>query len=250
MINTLLGSKEYMGQTYVEGTRVPFTSIKLGSCVVTQVKTIEKNGYNAIQLGFGQKRIKNTKKPQKGHLKSVIKGKFLPRFLREVKIENTSLFKVGDEIKLTDVFKKGDLVSVKGVTKGKGFAGVVKRWSFAGGPKTHGQSDRHRAPGSIGQRTTPGRVYKGKRMAGRMGSDTFTLKNLIIVDVNKDDETIQVSGPVPGTKESLLIVKKLASGMLEELVEEAPEIIKQQENLPDEETTAKDELKEDKKDEN
>jgi large subunit ribosomal protein L3 len=143
-------------------------------------------------------------------------------------LEDKPDFKVGDEIKISDVFRKGDLVNVSGISKGKGFAGVVKRWHFAGGPKTHGQSDRLRAPGSIGQGTTPGRVLKGKKMAGRMGGERKTIKNLIVVDVDSEKGELLVSGPVPGKSSGLLIITKTASGKLEELIEETPQVQVQQ----------------------
>ena len=152
----------------------------------------------------------------------------MPRFLREVRLDSEPEFKVGDIISVSDVFKKGDVIAITGTSKGKGFAGVVKRWGFHGGPRTHGQSDRERAPGSIGQGTTPGRVLKGKKMAGRMGGDRVTVKNLIVVDVDKEAGLIAVSGPVPGVPGGLLIIKKLAEGSLEELVEEAPQVEIQQ----------------------
>ncbi|KKR30288.1 50S ribosomal protein L3 [Candidatus Woesebacteria bacterium RIFCSPHIGHO2_01_FULL_39_32] len=234
MLNTILGSKQKMSQTFVEGTRVAVTWIKVGPCVVTQIKNIEKDGYWAVQLGFGNRNLKNTSKPLQGHLrKSTQNSKFkiqnkMPRFLREVRLDSEPEFKVGDIISVSDVFKKGDVIAITGTSKGKGFAGVVKRWGFHGGPRTHGQSDRERAPGSIGQGTTPGRVLKGKKMAGRMGGDRVTVKNLIVVDVDKEAGLIAVSGPVPGVPGGLLIIKKLAEGSLEELVEEAPQVEIQQ----------------------
>jgi len=224
-----------MSQTFVEGTRVPVTWVKAGPCVVTQVKTTKTDGYWAVQLGFSEKRIKNVTKPMQGHLKGAIKDKKAPRFLREVRLKKEPEFKVGDVVSLEDIFKKGDVVSVSGTSKGKGFAGVVKRWRFGGGPRTHGQSDRTRAPGSIGQGTTPGRVLKGKKMAGRMGGDRVTVKNLIVVEINKDDGMIAVSGPVPGVAGGLLEIKKLKSGSLEELVEEAPKVVEQVEEPEGEE---------------
>ena len=224
MLNTLLGSKIKMGQTFVEDTRVPVTYIKTGPCIVTQIKSDEKDGYWAVQLGFGQKKIKNITKPMQGHLKGAIKDKKAPRFLREVKLSKKPDFKLGDEIKVSDIFKEGDVVAVSGVSKGKGFAGVMKRWGFAGGPRTHGQSDRQRSPGSIGQGTTPGRVHKGKKMPGRMGGEKVTVKNLIIVDVDDEKNMILVSGAVPGVINGLLSIRKIASGKLDELVEEAPEV--------------------------
>jgi large subunit ribosomal protein L3 len=246
MINTILGSKQNMGVTFIEGTRVPVTRVIAGPCIVTQVKTAEKDGYFAVQLGFMQKRIKNVSKPLQGHLKGAIKDKKAPRFLREVRLNEAADLKVGDEVNLTQVLKKGDVITVTGTSKGKGFAGVVKRHHFAGGPKTHGQSDRHRAPGSIGQRTTPGRVFKGKRMAGRMGGDTVTIKNLIVVDIDKEKNILSISGPVPGGSDSLLIVKKIKSGSLEDLVEEAPEVVEQVEEPETEKTEEKTDAKEEK----
>lgn len=236
MLNTILGSKQKMSQAFVEGTRVPVTWIKTGPCIVTQIKNMEHDGYWAVQIGFGEKKAKNTSKPLQGHFKKALttkdkeqstKGKF-PRFLREVRMDTEPEVKVGDVITLTDIFKKGDVIAVTGISKGKGFAGVVKRWGFAGGSRTHGQSDRERAPGSIGQGTTPGRVHKGKKMAGRMGTDRVTIKNLIVVDTNKEDGLLAVSGPVPGTSKGLLIIKKIKEGKLSELVEEVPQVEIQQ----------------------
>ncbi len=213
-----------MSQAFVEGTRVPVSLIKVGPCIVTQVKKKEKDGYWAVQIGFGEKKIKNVTKPLQGHLKGAIKDKKAPRFLREVKLEEEPKLKQGDVISVSDVFKKGDLVAVTGISKGKGFQGVVKRWGFAGGPRTHGQSDRLRAPGSIGQGTTPGRVWKGKKMPGRMGGAKITIQNLVVVKVGPDKNEIALSGPVPGNPKGLLMIKKLASGKLDELVQEAPEV--------------------------
>lgn len=223
MLNTLLGTKKKMSQTFVEGTRVPVTWMKVGPCIVTQIKKEETDGYWAVQLGYGEKRIKKVTKPLRGHLKGAInKSKLAPRFLREVRLDREPNFKVGDEVRASDVFKKGDVVAVTGISKGKGFAGVVKRWGFAGGPKTHGQSDRLRAPGSIGQGTTPGRVHKGKKMPGRMGTQKVTVKNLRVVDVDSEEDKLAISGSVPGAYSSLLIVKKIASGKLEELAKDVP----------------------------
>lgn len=246
-----------MGQTFIEDTRIPVTLVKAGPCVVTQIKSKGKDGYWAVQLGFGEKKLKNFKKPVKGHLKGALKDeKTAPRFLREVRTPKKPELKVGNEVKLSDIFKKGDVIAVTGISKGKGFSGVVKRWGFAGGPRTHGQSDRLRAPGSIGQGTTPGRVFKGKKMAGRMGTQTVTIKNLTVVDLDEDENILTVSGPVPGSKGTLLTIRKLKSGSLEELVEEAPEVVEQVEvetkegegggGAKEEKSEIKDELKEDK----
>jgi large subunit ribosomal protein L3 len=224
MLNTIFGSKQKMSHLYVEGTRVPVTYVQAGPCIVTQIKKKDVDGYWAVQLGFGEKRIATVTKPIRGHIKAAYKDKKAARFLREVMVKSEPKFKVGDIVHLTDVIKKGDQVAVSGVSKGKGFAGVVKRWHFAGGPRTHGQSDRLRAPGSIGQGTTPGRVRKGKKMAGRMGSNTTTVKNLVVVEVDKESGQIAISGAIPGRPGALIRIKKLASGKLDELVQEAPEV--------------------------
>ncbi len=152
-MNTLLGSKMEMSQTYTDGSRVPVTKVKVTPCTVTQIKKIDNDGYWAIQVGFGEKKLKNTTKQIKGHLKAVLQkdSKMAPRYLREIRMTEEPKYKVGDVIKVSDVFVTGDIITVTGVSKGKGFAGGVKRWHFSGGPKTHGQSDRQRAPGSIGQ---------------------------------------------------------------------------------------------------
>lgn len=212
-----------MYQTFIQGTRVPVTRVLAGPCVVTQIIKEDTNGYWAIQLGFGEKKTKNIKKPQRGHLKDAItKEKMAPRFLREVRLDKEPNLKVGDKVKVSDFISSGDSVSVTGTTKGKGFAGVVKRWGFAGGPRTHGQSDRQRAPGSIGQGTTPGRVHKGKKMPGRMGGETMTIKNLKVVSVDPEKNEIELSGSVPGANGSFLVITKIASGELRELVKEGP----------------------------
>jgi large subunit ribosomal protein L3 len=190
------------------------TKIFAGPCVVTQLKRLEKDGYWAIQLGLGEKRIKNITKPMQGHLRGEVKDKKAPRFLCEVRIKEESKLNVGDEIKAPDIFSSGDYISVTGISKGKGFAGGVKRWHFAGGPRTHGQSDRERAPGSIGATTTPGRVLKGKHMAGRMGGERVNVKNLQIVSVDTDTNEVKVSGPVPGVPGGLLYIHKIGKGKL------------------------------------
>jgi large subunit ribosomal protein L3 len=209
MINTLIGQKLDQTQKFLEnGTRVPVTKIALEDNVVLQIKNSDKDSYDAVQLGAGVK-----KKPTKayaGHIKKLGVDK-APLKIKEVSAESSSLDempKSGSVITVESVFKPGDMVQVSGTSKGKGFAGAVKRHGFAGGPKTHGQSDRHRAPGSIGQGTTPGRVYKGKRMAGRMGSDTVTVKNLFVVDVDPEENVLYVSGLVPGYKNSWIYVTK------------------------------------------
>lgn len=199
-----------MTQAFVDNTRVPVTIVSVTPNTVTQVISENKNGYWGVQLGLGERKLKNVTKPLQGHLKGAIKDNKAPRFLREVRMSDEPSEKAGDVVRVSDVFSIGDMVQVTGVSKGKGFAGGVKRHGFHGGPKTHGQSDRHRAPGSIGQGTSPGRVWKGKRMAGRMGNETVTVKNLKVVALDAEKNELHISGPVPGTRKSLVIVKRLS----------------------------------------
>lgn len=218
-----------MGQTFVEGRRVAITNVLAGPCVVTQVKSMDNDGYWAVQLGFGERRIKTISKPLQGHLKGAIKEKMAPRFLLEVRLDKEPDLKVGDIVKASDIFQKGDIVSVAGISKGKGFAGGVKRWGFHGGPRTHGQSDRERAPGSIGQTTTPGRVLKGKHMAGRMGGARVTVKNLQVVSVNPETNEIELSGPIPGIPGKSVLINKLSSGKLEGITEVQAQVVVEEE---------------------
>ncbi len=213
MINTLLGVKKNMTSTYdSRGRRVGATILEIAPNFITQVKTIEgKDGYNAIQIGTGTK--KSIKKPQLGIGKKAGVEKPI-RWFREVRImENpsTSLgtLQPGTEIKLNQVFSIGDAIKVTGISKGKGFQGGVRRHGFHGGSRTHGQSDRMRAPGSIGSGTTPGRVYKGKRMAGHMGMDTVTTKNLEVVGIDKQKNLLIVKGAIPGSTGGLIKIIKL-----------------------------------------
>ena len=203
-VDALLGKKLGMVQTFTDnGTVLGCTVLEVGPCVVTQVKTVESDGYEAVQLGFGVKKRLN--EPEKGHLRPAGAGNL--RHLREVKADNIGEIKVGQKFSV-DEFKPGDMVDVSGISKGRGFAGVVKRHGFSGGPKTHGQSDRHRAPGSIGSGTTPGRVLKGLRMAGHMGSKKVTVKNLVVVQVNSARGILLVNGPVPGANDGLVMVTR------------------------------------------
>lgn len=200
----LIGRKVDQTQRFLQdGTRVPVTLVEIEPNVVVQIKSIEKDGYQAIQLGFGTN--KNATKPLVGHIKKAGREK-ASRFFKEVRIDDVSGVESGSEIKTEDVFKPGDVVDVTGRSKGKGYAGVVKRHHFKGGPRTHGQSDRERAPGSIGQTTTPGRVYKGKRMSGRMGDERSTIKNLVVLDV--EGNTLVVKGLIPGVRGGTVVVRK------------------------------------------
>jgi len=206
MINGILGIKIEQTQAFDDkGKRIPITIVKSGPCPVVQVKTVEKDGYDSVQLGIGIR--KNTKKPQEGHIKKA-KIEKSPRFLEEVRLTEKTDKKIGDLITASEVFKEGDNINVTGISKGKGFAGGVKRYHFKGGPKTHGQSDRERAPGSIGSTTTPGRVYKGKRMAGKMGGEQATVKNLKIFKIDNEKNLILIKGLVPGARNSLLKIMK------------------------------------------
>lgn len=200
-----------MEQAFVGNARTPVTIIQAGPCIVTSIKTLKKDGYWAVQLGFGEKKIKNITKPLKGHLKGAVNKDKAPSFLKEVKLANEPDFKSGDVINISDVLNEGDAVQVTGVSKGKGFTGVIKRWGFATSGRTHGQKAKRRAGGSIGQGTTPGRVRKGKKMAGRAGSQATTVKNLKVVSINKDRSEIKVSGPIPGSPGGFLVIKKIKS---------------------------------------
>ena len=207
MISALLGIKKNMTSTYdSRGRRVGATVLQISPNFVTQIKTTDsKDGYMAAQLGYGTK--KSVRKPQLGHGKKAgIKQPI--RWFREVE-KGTEDLKPGTEIKLDQVFSIGDAVKVQGISKGKGFQGVVRRHGFHGGPKTHGQSDRLRAPGAIGSGTTPGRVYKGKKMAGHMGSERVSIKNLEVVGLDKEKSFMVVKGGIPGPVGGLVMVTKL-----------------------------------------
>ncbi len=201
----LLGHKIGMTQIFNdEGLSVPVTVVQAGPCYVTQIKTVEIDGYSAVQLSYQDKKEKRTNKPVKGHFaKASVSPK---RYLKEFDFGETIELKLGDEIK-ADIFKPGSMVQVSGLTKGKGFQGTVKRHGFTGGPKSHGQSDRLRAPGSLGQSSYPSRVYKGIKMAGRMGGDRITLKNALIVKVDSENNLLFIKGAVPGAKNTLLEIK-------------------------------------------
>lgn len=198
-MNSILAKKIEQGQKFLEnGIRIPITKLAVSGNVVTAIKTKDRDLYSAVQLGF-DKRLKA--RPAKS-LKSAY------NFIREVRMADADAMPaIGDIIRASEIFKPGDVINVTGVSKGKGYAGGVKRYRFKGGPRTHGQSDRERAPGAIGTSTTPGRVYKGKRMAGRMGHDQVTIKNLLVEFV--DDNFILVKGLVPGGRNTLLTLKKV-----------------------------------------
>jgi large subunit ribosomal protein L3 len=205
MIEGLLGRKIGMTQVFSPaGEANPVTVIEAGPCVVTQIRTRDRDGYEAVQIGFGEVKPKNITKPQQGHLAGA--GR-LVRHLREFDADNIEEHQVG-QILSVDVFEPGQVIDVTGTSKGRGFQGVVKRHNFRGGPKTHGQSDRWRAPGSIGAGTDPGHVWKGTRMAGRMGNKRVTVQNLQVVEVLADRHLLLVRGSVPGAKNSLVMVRR------------------------------------------
>jgi large subunit ribosomal protein L3 len=207
----IIGKKVGMTQIFDdEGQAIPVTVIKAGPCYVTQVRTEDNDGYKAVQLGFeelppkqnGRSRLN---KPKQGHLQR--NGMDLPdlRYLREFRVKEIDVEE--GEMVTADIFETGDRVDVVGTSKGRGFAGTVKRHGFNRQPKTHGQSDRERAPGSIGATSTPGRVFKGMRMAGRMGGERVTVQNLEVVVVDADQHLLAVRGSVPGAKGGILLVK-------------------------------------------
>ena len=206
MIQGIIGRKLGMTQIFRDnGKAEAVTAIEVGPCSVIQVKTAAKEGYNAVQLGFGEAKRLNS--PQRGHLKEL--GQF--RHLREFRVDDSEAIEVGEKIDVS-LFKAGDLVDITGMSKGKGFAGVVKRHHFAGGPKTHGQSDRHRHPGSIGATTSPGRVLKGMRMAGHMGDRRTTVSHLEVCEADSTRNLLLIKGAVPGGKKGLLLIKKSGGG--------------------------------------
>ena len=198
----LLGKKIGMSRVYSEmGAVIPVTVIEAGPCKVLQVKSKAKEGYNAIQIGFGDKKASRVSKPLAGHFrKSDTDGYYNIREFRGI---NPEEYQVGQNLSIGELFKIGDVIDVQGVSKGKGFQGVMKRHGFKGGPGGHG-SKFHRRPGSIGMSAWPGRVVKGKKLPGRMGTDTVLKKNVVIVDIRDDENVILVKGPVPGAKQGLL----------------------------------------------
>jgi large subunit ribosomal protein L3 len=205
-MKSILGRKVGMTQLFDErGEVVPVTVIEAGPCYVTQIKTEERDGYRAIQLGFEETKFKRLTRGQQGHLKR--NDLPLLRYLREVRVKDETAYHVGQKIAV-DTFEAGERVDVEGKSKGRGFAGTIKRHGFHRQPRTHGQSDRERAPGSIGATTGISRVFKGKRMAGRMGNARVTSQNLLVALVDPDSNLLAVRGSVPGPKGGLVLVKQ------------------------------------------
>ena len=207
MFPGIIGRKIGMTQLFQEsGEAMVVTAIQAGPSVVTQIKSRERDGYDAVQVGFIENKVKQSRlsSAEKGHLR----GLENVRYLREFRTDDISSVKRGDKVDV-GFLKQGDLINVTGFSKGKGFAGVVKRYHFAGGPKTHGQTDRHRAPGSIGATTFPGRVLKGKRMAGHMGNRRVTARKLEVIKADPESNLLLVKGAVPGATRGLLIIEKV-----------------------------------------
>jgi large subunit ribosomal protein L3 len=202
----LIGRKVGMTQFYnAEGNVIPVTVIETGPCVVVQKKETAKDGYNALQVGFGNKKVQRVNKPMQGHMAKAGKGAF--EVVKEFRLADVSQYEVGQEIKVADLFKAGDRIAVAGTSKGHGFSGVIKRWSFAGFPGSHGTHEYFRHGGSIGNRSFPGRVRKGKKMAGHWGNEQVSIQNLEVVDIRPEENLMLVKGAVPGAKRGVVIVR-------------------------------------------
>jgi len=204
MSKVILGRKLGMTQIFDKDLLIGITVVEAGPCVVVQKKVKEKYGYNAIQLGFLETDENRVNKPELGHFKK--SGVSPYRHLKEIRVKDIDKLKVGDKIRV-DIFKGGDLIDVVGVSKGRGFTGVVKRYGFKGGPASHGAGGWRRRPGSIGASADPSRVFKGKKMPGRMGAERKTIRNLEIVKIDKKENLILIKGSLPGGKGSLLSIK-------------------------------------------
>lgn len=200
-VNGLFLFKEGMTTVYGKnGEAIPVTVLRYEDCFVTQVKTVANDGYDAVQLGCGAKKEKNTNKSEKGHFSKAIE--VVPQFVKEIKGVDVAQLSLGDKVSIESI-SEGDVVSITSTSKGKGFAGVVRRYKFAGGPASHG-SKFHRRPGSSGNRTWPGRVMPGKKFPGHLGSDTITVKNVEVIKVMPQEKVIMIKGPVPGSKNTVV----------------------------------------------
>lgn len=206
MYKQLLGRK--LGMTTLfspDGNQVPATVLEVGPCVVTQIKTRQQDGYDALQVGFVAKELSRLNKPMQGHVRK--SGKQGYRFLREIPVNDPAAYELGQALTVDGVFQVGERVDVSGVSKGRGFSGVIKRWGFHGGRDTHG-SMFHRAPGSVGASATPSKVIKGRKLPGRYGTDRVTVRNVEIVDVRTDQNVLIIKGAVPGSRSGLVEVRK------------------------------------------
>ncbi len=211
-MNGLIGKKIGMTQVFLEnGSLVPVSVVEAGPCTVTQVKTVDNDGYKSVQVGFGAKR--RATKAEQGHTKG--KGPFA--LLREFATGEKETPEVGQQVDVS-IFAEGESVDITGQSRGLGFAGGVKRYHFRGGPKTHGQSSKHRAPGSVGSTTTPGRVFKGLRMAGHMGAERVTTHNLKVVRIDKERNLLLIRGAVPGNKGGFVVIHKAKKAKAQKVV--------------------------------
>ena len=207
MVTGIIGKKIGMTQVFTgEGSLVPVTVVMAGPCTVVQAKTPARDRYAAVQLGFGEQKAQRVSKAARGHVAKAKKGPF--RVLREFRIADDATLEVGQDVRVADVFAAGDIVDVAGVSKGKGTAGVMKRHHFSGFPGSHGTHEYFRHGGSIGNRSYPGRVFKGKRMSGRMGNERVTVANLQVVEVRADQDLIFLRGAVPGAKGGTIVIRK------------------------------------------
>ena len=207
----LIGKKIGMTQVFgADGIVVPVTVIRTGPCVVVQKKETGRDGYSAVQIGFGNKKNQRVNKPEQGHMVKAGKGAF--QVLREFRLQDVGQYEVGQEIKATDIFKAGDRIDVSGTSKGRGFAGVIKRWSFSGFPASHGTHEYFRHGGAIGNRSYPGRVFKGKKMAGHWGNEKVSVQNLEVVGIRPEENLLLVKGAIPGAKRGILIIRRAVKG--------------------------------------
>ena len=207
----LIGRKIGMSQLFDDtGNVIPVTVVETGPCVVVQKKDMARDGYNALQLGFGKQKNQRVNRPLRGHMAKAEKGSF--RVLREFRVDDVSGYEVGQELTVMDLVKPGDLVDVTGTSKGRGFAGVMKRWDFGGFSRTHGTHEYFRHGGSIGNRSYPGKVFKGKRMAGHWGNERVSIQNLRVVEVRLEENLLLVKGAVPGANGGLVLVRRAVKG--------------------------------------
>lgn len=207
----LIGKKIGMTQVFsADGSVVPVTVIRTGPCVVVQKKETGRDGYSAVQIGFGNKKNQRVNKPEQGHMVKAGKGAF--QVLREFRLQDVGQYEVGQEIKAADIFKAGDRIDVSGTSKGRGFAGVIKRWSFSGFPASHGTHEYFRHGGAIGNRSYPGRVFKGKKMAGHWGNEKVSVQNLEVVGIRPEENLILIKGAIPGAKRGILIIRRAVKG--------------------------------------
>ena len=207
----LIGRKVGMSQLFDDtGNVIPVTVVETGPCVVVQKKEVGKDGYNALQLGFGTQKSQRVNRPLRGHMAKAEKGSF--RVLREFRMDDVSAYEVGQELKVEDLVRPGDRVDVTGCSKGRGFAGVMKRWDFGGFSRTHGTHEYFRHGGSIGNRSYPGKVFKGKRMAGHWGNERVSIQNLRVVAVRAEENLLLVKGSIPGSNGGTVLVRRAVKG--------------------------------------